>query len=228
MTKSHLLGAVCACILTSSWMGETQAAKINIDFGDATTSSGVTAFGADAGVAGYWNSIPLFTFGFTLNNTSGAATTASYSFDAGSASGSGTAPPTTNDELVLDWIGSISPNPGYGFHIDSLPADIYDIYIYTNPDLDSSGVALHTGNLTISNGTTSTNVSSVNDGSTILLQNFDATSGLLEIDSLCSGLDFCGISGMQLVGSVPIPPAIWLFGSGLLGLVGVARSKKAA
>ena len=27
---------------------------------------------------------------------------------------------------------------------------------------------------------------------------------------------------------VPVPPAIWLFGSGLLGLVGIARRKKAA
>ena len=30
-----------------------------------------------------------------------------------------------------------------------------------------------------------------------------------------------------LVESVPIPPALWLFGSGLLGLVGVARKKAA-
>ena len=27
---------------------------------------------------------------------------------------------------------------------------------------------------------------------------------------------------------VPIPPAVWLFGSGLLGLIGIARRKKAA
>jgi len=30
------------------------------------------------------------------------------------------------------------------------------------------------------------------------------------------------------VGPVPVPPALWLFGSGLLGLVGMARRKKAA
>ena len=30
------------------------------------------------------------------------------------------------------------------------------------------------------------------------------------------------------VGAVPIPPAVWLFGSGLLGLIGMARRKKAA
>ena len=29
------------------------------------------------------------------------------------------------------------------------------------------------------------------------------------------------------VSSVPVPAAVWLFGSGLLGLIGVARRKKA-
>ncbi len=29
------------------------------------------------------------------------------------------------------------------------------------------------------------------------------------------------------IGAVPVPAAIWLFGSGLLGLIGIARSKKA-
>ena len=35
------------------------------------------------------------------------------------------------------------------------------------------------------------------------------------------------IDNVQL-SSVPIPPAIWLFGSGLLGLIGISRRKKAA
>jgi len=30
------------------------------------------------------------------------------------------------------------------------------------------------------------------------------------------------------IGAVPVPAAVWLFGSGLLGLVGIARRKKAA
>lgn len=36
------------------------------------------------------------------------------------------------------------------------------------------------------------------------------------------------ISGSAFVSTVPVPAAVWLFGSGLLGLVGVARRKKAA
>ena len=38
-----------------------------------------------------------------------------------------------------------------------------------------------------------------------------------------------GISlDISLVNPVPVPPAVWLFGSGLLGLVGVARRNKSA
>ena len=43
---------------------------------------------------------------------------------------------------------------------------------------------------------------------------------------------FSGISGFELAADlspvvVPVPAAVWLFGSGLIGLVGVARRKKA-
>jgi hypothetical protein len=31
-----------------------------------------------------------------------------------------------------------------------------------------------------------------------------------------------------VVSAVPVPAAFWLFGSGLIGLIGVARRKKAA
>jgi len=38
-----------------------------------------------------------------------------------------------------------------------------------------------------------------------------------------SGTDFVRLS---VVSSVPVPAAVWLFGSGLLGLIGVARRKQ--
>jgi hypothetical protein len=40
-----------------------------------------------------------------------------------------------------------------------------------------------------------------------------------------STLKFVGVS---TVNPVPIPASVWLFGSGLLGLIGIARRKKAA
>ena len=42
--------------------------------------------------------------------------------------------------------------------------------------------------------------------------------------------EFGGVGGVSLditVSAVPVPPAVWLFGSGLVGLIGVARRKTA-
>jgi hypothetical protein len=36
------------------------------------------------------------------------------------------------------------------------------------------------------------------------------------------------LSNVRAFSVVPIPAAIWLFGSGLLGLIGIARRKNAA
>jgi hypothetical protein len=45
-----------------------------------------------------------------------------------------------------------------------------------------------------------------------------------------SGIAYMGIDGLQLAdaSAVPIPAAAWLFGSGLLGLIGISRHKKTA
>ena len=51
--------------------------------------------------------------------------------------------------------------------------------------------------------------------------------GLAAIPDNVVSFDTIGTAGSYLVRSsvVPIPPALWLFGSGLLGLVGIARRK---
>jgi hypothetical protein len=43
-----------------------------------------------------------------------------------------------------------------------------------------------------------------------------------------SGNDPVGIDDMRFGTVVPIPAAVWLFASGLLGMIGIARRKKAA
>jgi hypothetical protein len=83
------------------------------------------------------------------------------------------------------------------------------------------------------------------------LEVFDASDVLLDSLALSSGvINFGGFVSDELiakavitplaptngsifiddlmVSAVPIPPALWLFGSGLLGLIGIARRKKAA
>ncbi len=46
------------------------------------------------------------------------------------------------------------------------------------------------------------------------------------IDVLTPGGSYSSLSGQSYLTTVPIPAAAWLFGSGLLGLIGVARKKK--
>ena len=64
----------------------------------------------------------------------------------------------------------------------------------------------------------------------------DVTEGIsLELVAICGGVAGCqsnifwdNVSITADIAAVPVPAAVWLFGSGLLGLVGVARRKKAA
>ena len=63
-----------------------------------------------------------------------------------------------------------------------------------------------------------------------------ATGGItLQLAAVCGAVEGCfadfSIDNVQIfadVAAVPIPAAVWLFGSGLVSLVGVARRKKAA
>ncbi len=46
------------------------------------------------------------------------------------------------------------------------------------------------------------------------------------ISYLTDAIDTTDIVRLSVVSAVPVPPAIWLFGSGLLGLIGIARKRK--
>ena len=63
----------------------------------------------------------------------------------------------------------------------------------------------------------------------------DVSGGVtLQLKAACGAVAGCGVDASfdnititTDVSAVPVPAAVWLFGSGLLGLVGVARRKKA-
>ena len=64
----------------------------------------------------------------------------------------------------------------------------------------------------------------------------DVSGGVtLQFTAICGAAPGCisdyswdNISITADIGAVPIPAAVWLFGSGLIGLIGIARRKKAA
>lgn len=62
---------------------------------------------------------------------------------------------------------------------------------------------------------------------------FNITDGLMADHvvfsiSASSGFETIGMDNIAFVSAVPVPAAVWLFGSGLLGLIGISRRKKAA
>jgi hypothetical protein len=62
---------------------------------------------------------------------------------------------------------------------------------------------------------------------------FHITDGLLAdhiVFSIAagSGYETIGMDNIAYVSAIPVPAAIWLFGSGMLGLIGIARRKKVA
>ena len=64
----------------------------------------------------------------------------------------------------------------------------------------------------------------------------DSSGGItLQFNAACAPIEGCNadyfidnVSIIADVNPIPVPAAVWLFGSGLIGLVGVARKKKAA
>ena len=58
------------------------------------------------------------------------------------------------------------------------------------------------------------------------IDGFDDTGGDFTLTLNRSGQAFSFSSSASVV--VPVPAAVWLFGSGVLGLVGIVRRKKAA
>jgi len=110
------------------------------------------------------------------------------------------------DSVVIDPHWDFDPASGGPADGNIWPGIFFDIDFGTEPA---------TGNFTIA----TINLTALAEGSSnlVVLNSFFADTSVELFPTL--------IDGTVNVSAVPIPAAVWLFGSGLLGLIGVARRK---
>jgi hypothetical protein len=238
--------AVRALIISTYFLTTSAAAtSIYIDFDQPIGGPGVplNTYSAAAPMAGTWNGV------LAKDGVYGSATVAGALFDiSGTAlpgvfvdlGGSTGIQPTVNapstlgthQALLGDYFDtSLAPAPPWVLQINGITNGTYDIYVYapSDPNLTTSAWSFPTGapQTDIAGSTDSV----LNLGIDYLLVQTTVTNNSLVLSSGSVGgiAAPSGLAGIQLlqVSAVPVPGAIWLFGSGLLGMVGMAIRKKA-
>ncbi len=107
-----------------------------------------------------------------------------------------------------------------------------DLVLFELGDADTIGLTIGgttINYLPVSTGTTTPSGFTLN-AAAIDLSDFGITAGTqvnsFRLEMYLNGPDF-SLAGALNTAVVPVPAAVWLFGSGLLGLAGVARRRKA-
>jgi hypothetical protein len=207
MKTLHLLSAICTIIVTLSAPVSTNAGSIIIT---EIMPNPKAVFDNHGEWFEIYNSgsTSLDLNGWTVSDNAASSTITSLTIDPFAYLVFGVdSDYTTNGNVNINWqyTGLILANSGDVISIYDDGSNLIDAVAYTSFPY-GSGVSME------------------------LDQNFyDATLNDIKSNwaaattSWAVGSDF-GTPGIQLV---PIPAAVWLFGSGLLGLVGVARRKQA-
>lgn len=211
MNKSRLLGAVCVCLTVASF----KASAVLIDNGTFTTDnvSGLDWLDLSITAGQSYNDALTSNPGWRyatnaeVENIFGISFNGFYDTTGGSAYGYSQGPAGAYSGQTTD-IQSFQST----FGLINLGGDEYSFGLYEDEDniLRMMGAYQNGAGNNIVYGPE-------------FVENYD--SSLYQYRTSSNGA-----YGSYLVRTsvVPIPAAIWLFGSGLLGLVGIARRKKAA
>jgi hypothetical protein len=134
-----------------------------------------------------------------------------------------------NDDGIFDNANAILPS---GDLLSPTSTGVYFLAVFDDDGLPLSGAAVSLDDLIfpIVDSPFTDVVGPTGDGGALPLSGwgFDPDTPI-DFDNDIGGLDgeyIVNLTGAQFV--VPIPAALWLFGSGLLGLIGISRRKKAA
>ena len=181
-------------------MGDGSTLSVGSLFGNADPILGF-GLGASTGATGS-------TFGFTFNlpialsGPINAISSVSYSLTSTTSAGAQIAP-------------VVGSNIVSAFEVDT-----------TVGGLSSLNKGVDVGNTFFFTGGPLTQNSSVFTASNTLTGNLAYDLMTVKVDFSLSANSSTGISGFVQQTPVPVPAAAWLFGSGLIGLIGIARRKK--
>lgn len=202
MNKSRLLGAMCACIILVGIISTANAALVNVEVTLTPTSIYIHPDDPDGSVFGF-TSLP-------------SPITGTFTFDDASPN------PVPFGDWNMDWgltwfpltMASIDPSPSLGVEnfagVDYLSADMWDVYPDTYIRANFS--------------------KSPSCGSCVVTYDFYLWDTFHRSFVQDKRSTIYGTQSVTIVTQavVPIPAAVWLFCSGLLGLIGIARRKNTA
>jgi hypothetical protein len=205
MKKSRLLGAVCACIFTFI---TTATYAATIDF-EGVLSDGQGRTGSDV--------TPYTEDGFTVTSSG------SSDFGRNDIFGDGFSW-NDNGSDFFGWCGNCTNAPFTLTLVGGGPFSLSSID-FSNMTIGSDvGTINITGFFSGGGSTTQTFDPTVDVWTTAAFTGFEDLSSLtIAAATIGANLAMDNI----VVTAVPVPAAIWLFGSGLLGLIGIARIKAA-
>ncbi|MCP3892798.1 MAG: PEP-CTERM sorting domain-containing protein [Desulfobulbaceae bacterium] len=230
MMKKRLLVSLATCLLLV--VNSAHALPLNLDFG---TSGGPPSagFGAASGQTGTWNNITQFSTISGIVDIYSNTTSVAVSITANQMDGSTSLPDGNANDLMEDNFFSYSPN-SWSISITGLTNGMYDVYLY---EPHNSRIGTGSGSL---NGNAFTNIngnfgsgSFVQGSNYYLFSNVAVTGGTLTATG-SQTIGYSGLSGMQIVSDqqgpgpapVPEPATMFLFGTGLAGLIGSRLRKK--
>lgn len=220
-------------------VSSAHAISLNIDFGDKGAATSDYAAAADQ--KGYWNNINSSGTALDLLDLGGVRTKVDLLLSGSRILNgfSGGSVETDIDKLLRDYFFTGDDTDDWSLTISGLDEGKYDIYYYA----PNSGVVA-TGAFSI-NGSRVASLPGVNTKPPTLEQgvSWDVLAGvsigsaglLMEfMTPAVTPSTFFGLAGLQIVQvsagipPIPIPAAVWLFGTALIGMVGFGRRRKAA
>jgi hypothetical protein len=236
MKKSYLLSAVSACLFSLSITSTSQATVIDAYFGMNFVSATASGFEANLtsityigdGGGTFTTVMPAFP-GDVFNNA-GTPRTGLPDIDGLSGlptytnGGDGESTRTIGETVSIDWDTSGAfPT----IQIISITADALDFTGSWSADMTSPYLVglIPAGADSELNSSLAGPQEDIYDAVIIAAI---ATSAPPAFTPLPTGDPLFGTFTFSAASAVPIPAGIWLFGSGLLGLVGISRRKKAA